>query len=89
MCAIEIINMHAPISTYGDSNHRSPIFIRFGYPVVNSPTHSPKSLDHFLLTINDRPFWTNIIFITLQVKRCNVLAMGNNETTNPPYNVIT
>jgi len=29
------------------------------------------------------------MFITLQVGRCNVLAMGNNKTTNPPYNVMT
>ena len=48
-------NMNVPISTYGGSNHGSPIFIRFGYPVVNSPTHSPKSLNHFLLTKKDRP----------------------------------
>ena len=25
----------------------------------------------------------------LQVGSCNVLAMGNNKTTNPPYNVMT
>ena len=48
-------NMHVPISTYGGSNHGSPIFIRFGYQVVNSPTHSPEPLDHFLLTKKDRP----------------------------------
>ena len=29
------------------------------------------------------------MFITLQVGRCNVLSMGNNKTTNPPYNVMT
>ena len=29
------------------------------------------------------------MFITLQVKRCNVLAMGNSKTTNPPNNVMT
>ena len=39
----------------GSSNHGSPVFIRFGYPVVNSPTHSPKSLGHFLLTVKDKP----------------------------------
>ena len=48
-------NMYVPISTFGGSNHGSLVFIRFGYPVVNSPTHSPKSLDHFLLNENDRP----------------------------------
>ena len=32
----------------GGSNHGSPVFIRFGYPVVNS-------LTHFLLTIKDKP----------------------------------
>ena len=46
---------HEPISKSSDSNHRSLVFIRFGYPVVNSPTHSPKSLDHFLLTEKDKP----------------------------------
>ena len=34
-CAIKTTNMHVPISTYGGSNHRSPVFIRFRYPVVN------------------------------------------------------
>ena len=29
------------------------------------------------------------MFITLQVGRCNVLTMGNNKTTNPPYYVTT
>ena len=29
------------------------------------------------------------MFITLQVGRCNVLAMGNNETTKSPYNIMT
>ena len=29
------------------------------------------------------------MFITLQVGRCNVLTMGNNKTTNPPYYVMT
>ena len=28
------------------------------------------------------------MFITLQVRRCNVLVMGNNKTSNPPYNVM-
>ena len=28
------------------------------------------------------------MFITLQVGRCNVLVMGNNKTTNSPYNVM-
>ena len=37
------------------SNHGSLVFIRFGYQVANSPTHSPKSLDHFLLTVMDKP----------------------------------
>ena len=46
--------MHEPISKFGDSNHGSPVFIRVGYPVVNSPTHSLKSLDHFLLTEKDK-----------------------------------
>ena len=32
-------NMYAPLSTTcGGSNHGSPVFIRFGYLVVNSPT---------------------------------------------------
>ena len=39
----------------GGSNHGSPVFIRFRYPVANSPTHSLKSLDHFLLTVKDKP----------------------------------
>ena len=47
--------MHAPISTSSGSNHGSSVFIRFEYPVVNSPTYGPKSLDHFLLTKKDRP----------------------------------
>ena len=82
--------LHVPISTYGGSNHGSPVFIWFRYPMVNSPTHSPKSLDHFLLTTKDRPsVWTKIVSITLQVGRCNVLGMGNNETTNSTYNVMT
>ena len=83
--------MYAPLSTTGGgSNHGSSVFIRFRYPVVNSPTHSLKSLDDFLLTVKDKPCrWTNAMFITLQVGRCNVLAMGNNETTNPPYNIMT
>ena len=46
--------MHAPISKFGGSNHGSTVFIRFGYPVVNSPIPSPKSLDHFLLTEKDK-----------------------------------
>ena len=83
----QITNMYAPISTSCGSNHGSLVFIRFRYPVVNSPTHSPKSLDHFLLI--DHAIWTNVMFITLQVGRCNVLVMGNNKTTNQPYNVMT
>ena len=55
VCAIKTTNMYAPLSTYGGSNYGSLVFIRFGYPMVNSPTHSPKLLDHFLLTIKDRP----------------------------------
>ena len=43
----------------GGSNHGSPVFIRFGYPVANSPTHSLKSLDHFLLTVRDKPCCSN------------------------------
>ena len=39
----------------GGSNHASLVFIRFRYPVVNSPTRKPKSLDHFLLTVMDKP----------------------------------
>ena len=82
--------MHEPISKFGDSNHGSPVFLRFGYPVVNSLTHSPKSLDHFLLTENDKPFCLdqcNVHYVTSG--GCNVLTMGNNKTTNPPYNVMT
>ena len=37
------------------NNHGSPIFLRFGSLVVNSPTHSPKSIDYFLLTVKDKP----------------------------------
>ena len=49
-------NMYAPLSTTcGGSNHGSSIFIRFGYLVVNSRTHSLKSPDHFLLTVKDKP----------------------------------
>ena len=49
-------NVCTPFQQFcGGSNHRSPIFIRFGYPVANSPTHSLKSLDHFLLTVTDKP----------------------------------
>ena len=49
-------NMYAPLSTTGGgSNHGSSVFIRFRYPVVNSPTHSLKSLDDFLLTVKDKP----------------------------------
>ena len=29
------------------------------------------------------------MFITLQVGRYNVLVIGNNETKNPPYNIMT
>ena len=48
-------NMYAPLSTTcGGSNHGSPVFIRFEYLVVNSPTHSLKSLDHFLLIVKDK-----------------------------------
>ena len=46
--------MYKPISKSDDSNHGSSVFIRFGYLVVNSPTHSPKSLNHFLLTEKDK-----------------------------------
>ena len=35
--------MHAPISKFGGSNHGSPVFIRFRYPMVNSSTHSSHS----------------------------------------------
>ena len=55
VCAIKTTNMHVPISKYGGSNHGSPVFIRFGYLMVNSPTHGPKSPGHFLLTKKDRP----------------------------------
>ena len=49
-------NMYPPFSTNcGGSNHGPLVFIRFGYPVLNSPTHSLKSLDHFLLTVKDKP----------------------------------
>ena len=49
-------NMYAPLSTTcGGSNHGSPVFIRFMYPVANSPTNSLKLLDHFLLTVKDQP----------------------------------
>jgi len=52
--------MYAPISKFGGSNHGSPIFLTFGCPVMNSPTHSPKSLDHFLLIEKDNDnVWTN------------------------------
>ena len=37
------------------SNHGSPVFIRFRYLVANSPTHSLKSLDHFLLIVTNKP----------------------------------
>ena len=47
--------MHEPISKSSGSNYGSPVFIDFGYPVVNSPTHGPESLDHFLLTEKDKP----------------------------------
>ena len=47
--------MHEPISKSGGSNHGSPVFLRFGYPMVNLPTHSLKSLDHFLLTTKNKP----------------------------------
>ena len=73
----------------GSSNHGSLVFLRFGN-LMNSPSHNLKSLDHFLLTVKDKNYvvWTNTTFITLQVRRCNVLAMGNNKTSNPPYNVM-
>ena len=63
-------NIYAPLSTTcGGSNHESPVFIRFGYPVANSPTHSLKLLDHFLLTVNDRLYRLDQCnFITLQVE---------------------
>ena len=51
----------------GGSNHGSPVFIRFKYPVANSPTHSLRSLDHFLLTVKDRPCHSdqhNVHYIT-------------------------
>ena len=83
-------NMHVPFSTYGGSSHGSLVFIRFRYPMVKPPTHNPKSLDHFLLTKKDRPHrldQRNVHYITSW--RCNILAMGNNTTTNPPKNVMT
>jgi len=51
----ETTSMHEPISKSGDSNHGSPVLIRFGYLVVNSLTHNLKSLDHFLLIEKDKP----------------------------------
>ena len=37
-------NVRTPFQQFcGGSNHGSPVFIRFGYPVANSPTHSLKS----------------------------------------------
>ena len=48
------ICMH-PSQQYGGSNYGSPVFIRFGYPMANSPTHSSNSPNHFLLTIKDKP----------------------------------
>ena len=66
----------------GGSNHGSSVFIRFRYPVANSPTHSLKSLDHFLLTVRDKPCCSNqriVHYITSW--DVNVLVMGNNETT--------
>ena len=59
----QITNMYAPISTSCGSNHGSLVFIRFRYPVVNSPPHSPKSLDYFLLTKKDR---------SCRLDQCNV-----------------
>ena len=49
-------NVCTPFQQFcGSSNHGSLVFIRFKYPVANSPTHSPKPLDHFLLTVNEKP----------------------------------
>ena len=49
-------NMYTPLSTTcGGSNLALLVFIRFGYLMENSPTHSLKSLDHFLLTVKDIP----------------------------------
>ena len=53
-------NVCTPFQQFcGGSNHGSLVFIRFGYPVANSPIHSLKSLDHFLLTIRDKPCRSN------------------------------
>ena len=61
-------NMYAPLSTTCcGSSHGSPVFIRFGYPVANSPTHRLKSLDHFPLTVKDIPYHLdqhNVHYIT-------------------------
>ena len=47
--------MGEPILEPSCSNHGSPVFPRFEYPMVNSPTHSPKSLYPFLMTVKDKP----------------------------------
>ena len=53
-------NVCTPFQQFcGGSNHGSHVFIRFGYLVANSPTHSPKSLDHFLLIVMDKPCRSN------------------------------
>ena len=72
-------NVHVPISTYGGSNQWWTCqLIAQSHWIISWWL---KRMDHAVRT--------NVMFITLQVGRCNVLAMGNNTTINPPYNVMT
>ena len=78
--------MYAPLSTTsGGSNHGSPVFNRFRYSMVNSPTHSLKSLDHFLLTVKDKPCHLdqrNVHYITSwEVWRPSYGKQWNNKPT--------
>ena len=74
--------MH-PFSTILWCNHGSLVFIRFGYLVANSPTYSPKSLDHFLLTVRDKPCrldQRNVHYITSwEVQRPSYEKQWNNK----------
>ena len=77
--------MHPFQQKCGCSNHGSPVFIRFEYLVANSPTHSLKSLDHFLFTVKDRSCrldQRNVHYITIwEVYRPSYGKQWNNKPT--------
>ena len=83
------ICMHPLSTTCGGSSHGSPVFIRFRYPVANSPTHNLKSLDHFLLIVRNKPCCSdqrNVHYITSWEVQCPSYGKQSNNKPTPQHN---